>query len=67
MATQEPIFLYLTQDFKGAVAMGMVTAIALFWSSKPNPAIIVRASGTVALLRQFPQRQGQWLVMGALS
>ena len=28
----------LIQNFK-AVAMGMVTAIALFWSNKPNPAI----------------------------
>jgi hypothetical protein len=35
---RSPFFLCLIQNLK-AVKMGMVTAIAIFWSNKPNPAI----------------------------
>jgi hypothetical protein len=37
LVIQVAIFLWLIQTLK-AVAMGVVAAMAFFWSSKPNPA-----------------------------
>jgi hypothetical protein len=42
----------LTQNLK-AVTMGMVTAIAFFWSNKPNPAITAIHTTDVAKANGF--------------
>jgi hypothetical protein len=41
-----------------AVTMGMVTAIALFWSNKPNPAT------TSSLVRKWIRRMGKLGILG---